>query len=139
MNFSYNRSYFFDKGIRFECQKCGACCTGEPGTIYVARDEVSQIAHFLNISENAHLQEYLYPFRDSYSVREAKDGDCLFFKDGCTIYPVRPSQCRDFPFWLDNLRSENNWRKVSAECPGIGKGRLFQKDEILSILEKSAI
>ena len=130
-----NRSCFFDEGLRFECQRCGACCTGEPGTIYVGPDEILPIAEFLQISAADFIGHYLYPFRDSYSIREHADGRCFCYANGCTIYPVRPNQCKSFPFWPDNLRSETQWKKVSDTCPGIDHGRLYTKAEILEIVK----
>jgi len=131
----FNRSCFFDDGLRFECQRCGACCTGEPGTIYVGPDEILRIAEFLQTTTANFVEHYLYPFRDSYSIRERADGRCFFYASGCTIYPVRPNQCKSFPFWFDNLRSEIHWRKVSDRCPGIGQGRLYSKEQILEIVQ----
>ncbi len=127
------RSYFFDAGIRFQCLRCGACCTGEPGTIYVAQDEIVPLAAHLRLSVDDFIQQYLYPFKDSYSIGEHADGRCLFFDNGCTIYPLRPHQCRTFPFWFSNLRSEDRWRRIQDKCPGIGRGRLYRRDEILSL------
>ncbi|MBA7690699.1 hypothetical protein ES703_99230 [subsurface metagenome] len=137
MDLSYNRSYFFDTGIRFECQRCGACCTGSPGTIYVDRSEMSRIAEFLRIPVPLFREQYLYPFRDSYSIREDSEGRCFFYDNGCDIYPLRPNQCRSFPFWVENLRSEAEWQKVSIECPGIGRGQLFTKEQILEIVQST--
>ena len=131
----YNRSYFFDKGIFFECKRCGGCCTGSPGTVYVARLDISRIAEFLHIPESNFIEKYLYPFRDSYSIKEYSDGRCFFYEDGCLIYPVRPNQCKTFPFWFSNLRSEENWQRVSDECSGIGCGRLYSKEEIVEIVQ----
>jgi hypothetical protein len=34
-----DRQYFFDDGLRFECTKCGHCCSGSPGKVFLA-DEV---------------------------------------------------------------------------------------------------
>lgn len=130
----YHRSYFFDQGILFECQKCGACCSGAPGTVYVYKSEIEKIARYLSLRVSSFLDKYLYPFKGDYSVREYPDGRCPFFQDGCTIYPVRPGQCRTFPFWFENLRSPEKWRKVSKECPGIGRGRYYPKEQILKIL-----
>ena len=127
--------YFFDKGVHFECQKCGACCTGDPGTVYVAKDEILTIAEFINFSVSIFKREYLYPFRDSYSIKEENDGRCRFYEYGCLIYPVRPLQCQVFPFWFENLRSPGNWKRVSRECPGIGQGRLYPREEILKIID----
>jgi Fe-S-cluster containining protein len=129
------RSYFFDQGIRFECQRCGACCTGSPGTVYVGKNEIIRISHFLGISDSQLIDTYLYPYRKSYSIREARDGECFFFDAGCKIYPVRPDQCRTFPFWFSNLRSREKWQHIRGECPGIGCGPLFTKHQILEIVQ----
>ncbi len=130
----YNRSYFFDKGPRFECQRCGACCTGAPGTIYVDKNEVDRIAKYLSARTSCFIEKYLYPFRDGYSIREYTDGRCFFYNGGCTVYPVRPSQCKTFPFWVENLRSPKKWRRMSGECPGIGQGPLYSREQILEIV-----
>ena len=132
-------NYFFKHGIRFECVRCGICCTGDPGTVYVTEDEISSIAKFLNITQKQQKRNFLYPFRDSYSIKERKDGSCIFYKEGCTIYPVRPMQCVTYPFWLKNLRNEENWKQVEKECPGIGKGRLYTAEEIIELINKSPI
>jgi hypothetical protein len=37
------------------------------------------------------------------------------------------------------MRNEKNWKKTKKDCPGIGEGKLYTKDEILKILKKSKI
>jgi uncharacterized protein len=127
------RSYFFDAGIHFACRQCGQCCTGETGTIYVAPAELSAIADYLEVREAELIARDLYPFKDSYSIRELPDGRCRFFQSGCMIYAVRPFQCRSFPFWFDNLRSAARWQEVQRLCPGVGQGRHYNKEEIMAI------
>ena len=133
------KRYFFSSGIHFECQQCGFCCTGSSGTIFVSSEEIKEIAKFLKIAEKDFIENYLYPFRNSYSIKEKENGDCLFYEKGCKIYPVRPGQCRTYPFWIKNLRNEKNWELTKKECPGIGKGKLYTEEEILDILGKSEI
>ena len=130
-------TYFFDQGLRFACRQCGGCCVGEPGTIYVFPSEIEVIAASLSLSVDAFTAQYLFPFKDSFSIKEDDDGRCLFFEDGCTIYDIRPLQCRTFPFWFSNLRSEKLWRHIERQCPGIGSGRLFTKSEIVNMIIKS--
>jgi Fe-S-cluster containining protein len=91
------------------------------------------MALYLDIPVIAFIERYLYPFGCSYSIKEDEDGRCLFYQDGCRIYPVRPFQCKTFPFWFDILRSPKKWAKVSKKCPGIGCGRLYSKKEIIEI------
>jgi Fe-S-cluster containining protein len=131
------RSYFFDTGIQFECQRCGTCCTGEPGIIYISESEISTIAEYLEMEVSSFRKKYLYSFRGGYSILETKEGACLFYKNGCRVYPVRPSQCKTYPFWYRHLRSKQRWQAVQKECPGIGKGRCRSKEEILEIVQST--
>jgi hypothetical protein len=133
----YNRSYFFDQGLRFECKRCGVCCTGDPGIIYVDKNEVARIAEYISVRASRFIEKYLFPVRTGYSIGEHADGRCLFYKDGCSIHPVRPSQCKTFPFWFENLRSSKKWRKMARECSGIGCGPLYSKEQILEIVQSN--
>ena len=131
------RPYFFDDGIFFQCRRCGRCCTGDPGAVYVGQDEIRKIAQFLLIPVPRFIRKSLYRYKDSYSISEDNQGRCLFYENGCAIYPVRPIQCRTFPFWFNNLRSEQKWRQIEKECPGIGKGEFFSKEKILQLLSNT--
>ncbi len=135
MNQLDQRAYFFDAGIRFECRCCGACCTGDPGVVRVNKRETAEIAAYVGMSISAFGGAFLRPWGNEQRIREAEDGCCLFFEEGCRIYPVRPNQCKTFPFWFANLRAETRWNKIHSQCPGIGSGRLYTKNEILNILE----
>ncbi|GAB6908639.1 YkgJ family cysteine cluster protein [Desulfosarcina cetonica] len=130
----YQRSYFFDAGLRFACQCCGDCCTGAPGIVRVTPAEIDRIAHYLGVKATDLKSSHLAPWEGGHRIRERADGRCLFFEAGCRIYAVRPRQCRTFPFWFTNLRSEARWQKTCRACPGIGRGRLYTKTEILDLL-----
>jgi Fe-S-cluster containining protein len=134
---SARREYFFEEGIRFACTQCGLCCTGEPGLVYVDRAEAVDIASFLDIPFDVLTERMLTSFKDGYTAREVDDGRCIFYENGCVIYPVRPVQCVTFPFWFQNMRSLSAWDEACLRCPGIGRGRLFTRDEILSMIDAS--
>ena len=129
--------YFFDDGLRFECQRCGICCTGSPGLVRISTREIHLLADFLKMSVQETIQCHLRSIPDGFSIKEENDGRCRFYRKGCRIYEVRPLQCRTFPFWLNHLRSFSQWEKVADACPGIGKGNLYSKDKILEILYQS--
>ena len=131
--------YFFDEGLSFECRRCGTCCTGAPGTVYVAPDETMPLAKYLGLQLSELIHQHLYPFKDSFSIREDDNGNCRFFDQGCRIYPVRPFQCRSFPFWFSNLRSEAIWKQVCLQCPGIGKGQWFSREQLMAIAGKTTM
>ncbi|WP_054033700.1 YkgJ family cysteine cluster protein [Desulfatitalea tepidiphila] len=124
---------FFETGLSFECKRCGKCCTGAPGTIYAASGEIGPIAGYLGLSVSDLIQGYLYPYKNSFSIKEDDHGNCLFYREGCTIYSVRPHQCRTFPFWFRNVRSESRWREAARQCPGIGHGKRYSKAQIMEI------
>ena len=89
------------------------------------------MARHLNLSVPAFGRKYLRRVEGRRSLLEHPNGDCIFFKDrGCIVYPLRPRQCRTFPFWPENLRSRRAWEELKDECPGVGKGRLFLLKEI---------
>ncbi|WP_457564923.1 YkgJ family cysteine cluster protein [Caminibacter sp.] len=102
------------------CKDCeGNCCIGESGYIWVSPKEIKDIAAFLKMDEDVFKNHFLIKVGYRYSIKERpyKNGfACIFFENGCKIYPVRPTQCRTFPFW-ENLKNEIEWLK--KECPGI--------------------
>ena len=110
-------SYKFDQDA---CKSCeGNCCIGESGYIWVSPKEIEEIAKFLKMDSEKFKEMYLIKVGYKYSIKEKpyKDGfACIFFANGCSIYPVRPNQCRTFPFW-DYFK--NRVDELKKECPGI--------------------
>jgi Fe-S-cluster containining protein len=105
------------------CESCeGNCCIGESGYIWVTPAEIKDIAYFLNMQETDFREKHLRKIRYRYSLKEHQMGQsyvCEFFdiqQKQCTIYEVRPSQCRTFPFW-DYFKT--HIKEVEEECPGI--------------------
>ncbi|MBC8114112.1 MAG: YkgJ family cysteine cluster protein, partial [Candidatus Saccharimonas sp.] len=93
---------WYKDGLRFTCTQCGDCCTGEPGYVWVTEEEMKQIAEYRGISIGEFRINHTKLVGGRVSLREFANGDCTFF-DGatrkCTVYPVRPAQCRTWPFW----------------------------------------
>ncbi|GIW82569.1 MAG: zinc/iron-chelating domain-containing protein [Gemmatales bacterium] len=123
---------WYENGLRFACTRCGNCCTGAPGFVWVNNDEVKAIADFLGqpLEETEGLYTRLANGRRT--LRERPNGDCIFYhrEKGCTIYPVRPRQCQTWPFWESNVRTPECWQKAGEHCPGIGQGPLISAEEI---------
>lgn len=133
----YHCRYFFDAGIRFECQRCGACCTGAPGIIRISGPEIRILADFLKISASDLTRMHLRPIASGFSIAEEVDGACRFFDQSCRIYPVRPLQCRIYPFWFSQMRSRRQWEKTLRQCPGIGSGTFYSRERIIDLLSQS--
>ena len=117
------REPWYHAGLRFECQQCGRCCGGEPGVVWVKRDEARAIAHYMRISVEEFYDRYTRKMGLRVSLNELPNGDCVMLRDGrCTVYPVRPIQCKTFPFWPWSMNSQLDWDALAANCPGINKG-----------------
>ncbi|MEI6970825.1 MAG: YkgJ family cysteine cluster protein [bacterium] len=126
--------YFFDTGLRFECTQCGHCCSGTPGKVFLSEEEVDKIALHMGLTTADFSRAYLVtaPYSEA-RLREKPGCDCIFLVDRrCSIYDVRPEQCRTYPFWLGFLRSREAWEREAAECPGMGRGKLFTMEEIIA-------
>jgi hypothetical protein len=120
--------------------ECGGCCAGPgEGYIWVTRPEIEIIADFLKMSAGELRRKYLkrYSLRTSI-IEHSSTKDCIFLREvggkkRCVIYPVRPSQCRSWPFWANNLTSPGSWNRAAQKCGGINRGRLYSFEEIEKI------
>jgi Fe-S-cluster containining protein len=99
----------------------------------MARAEIEALARHLRLTTAEFGKRYLRRVGPRYSLIEKPGGECVFYDRGCTVYPVRPLQCRSFPFWGDNLKSRRAWEEAARECPGMGEGRLYTTAEIVRI------
>ncbi|MDR3624469.1 MAG: YkgJ family cysteine cluster protein [Chlamydiales bacterium] len=118
-----NRDPWYKEGLNFKCTECGKCCTGAPGYVWVLEEELAEMADYLKISLQEFSQKFVRKVNGKLALIEKKRGesyDCVFLKEKkCTIYPVRPKQCRTFPWWQQNLTSREEWNALAKECEGI--------------------
>jgi len=112
---------WYSKGLRFKCTGCGECCTGAPGYVWVTKEEILAMAAQLQLSIDEFSKRFVRQVGARYSLKEdPKTFDCVFLKNNkCTIYQARPTQCKTYPWWLQNLRSEQDWQNAAAYCEGI--------------------
>ena len=125
---------WYSDGLRFACTQCGRCCT-VPGFVWVEHQEMEEIAELLGMPFHEFTRTYVRRVGRRYSLIEKATRECVFWQGtgperGCQIYSARPSQCRTFPFWDENLASERAWDKAAKESPGVGQGRLYEATEI---------
>ncbi len=123
-------------GLRFECTRCGGCCRGEPGYVWVDDMEAALIARNLGLDAAEFARTYLRKVSGAHSLHELANGDCIFWSPaGCRIYAVRPVQCRTFPFWHEYVGSPRGWAVAARRCPGVNRGRLYLPAEIEHMVE----
>ncbi|MFT5732000.1 MAG: Fe-S-cluster containining protein [Planctomycetota bacterium] len=112
---------WYEAGLPFDCTACGNCCksNGDYAHVYLREEEVGAIADYLNLDPVLFLREQLV-VEDGWISLQADLPQCQFLtaEGRCGIYPVRPIQCRTWPFWEINLKEET-WRgDVNKICPG---------------------
>jgi Fe-S-cluster containining protein len=123
---------WYRDGLAFTCTRCGDCCTGAPGFVWVNEKEITALAEHLD-EEVAEVRErFTRPAHGRRSLREKANGDCVFFERGvgCKVYDVRPRQCRTWPFWESNIDTPEDWKRTCEICPGSGQGELIPVEEI---------
>lgn len=132
-------------GLHFDCFGCGECCSGpDEGYIWATKPEIKFISDYLKMSERQFRRKYTKRVGLRTTLTEdSKSKDCIFLekREGykrCSIYPVRPNQCRTWPFWSSNLKSPDTWNQAAKKCPGINKGRLYTFDEIEKIRKQTS-
>jgi Fe-S-cluster containining protein len=143
------REWYAD-GLRFACTQCGNCCTGPPGAVWFSEEEGRAMAERLGLDDAEFRNRYARRIRGRWSLieRETEQGyDCIFLdresvpgKAVCAIYEARPTQCRTWPFWPENLDTPHSWRsiKLSTPCPGMDQGRLVPIEKIRMLRDDMA-
>jgi len=123
---------WYAAGLPFTCTQCGKCCTGEPGYVWLDDAELTALAKSQGMKEREFAAVYTRTAKRGLTLREKPNGDCVFYETGrgCTVYSIRPRQCRTWPFWESNLETEAEWQRTVEICPGSGEGELIPVEEI---------
>ena len=85
--------------IHYECVRCTECCRW-PGQVRLTELDISGIAEHLGLSEFDFIQSYtrLRGDRRGLALQDKPNGECIFLEGrDCSVQPVKPQQCRDFP------------------------------------------
>jgi len=124
--------------MRFACQKgCTKCCE-RGGTVYLTEVDLERAAQYTGLTtaefEALHVIRTRHLLRLRRLPRSENRKGCRFLSaDGCSIHPVKPTQCRTYPYWPSLVESRALWAQEAKFCPGIGKGDLVQINEARAI------
>jgi uncharacterized protein len=139
---------WYADGLRFTCSQCGNCCSGPQGFVWISEIEQRRLAEHLKISVPQLRKQYCRTIGSRVSLKEIRNSagqyDCIFLEDRrvtdrqgvkrvqrvCSIYPVRPLQCRTWPFWDGNLSDAKVWNNSAKRCHGMNHGRHFSSEEM---------
>jgi len=101
--------------IRYQCQRCGACCRW-PGEVVLSDAEIRAMAAHLGQSEHAFIQTRtaLRRTRSGLTLAQKADGSCTLLDGGdCIVHEAKPAQCRAFP----NTWRFPGWRQLCEATP----------------------
>jgi Fe-S-cluster containining protein len=116
-----------ETGLRFQCQPgCIRCCDTR-GFVYLTEQDLERAAEYTGLTPAGFESQYVYRTKHLIRLRKPAGRQCHFLADGgCRIHPVKPTQCRLFPFWPELVADRTLWKDAGRRCPGIGQGDLVQ-------------
>jgi Fe-S-cluster containining protein len=129
---------WFGEGLSFQCTRCGNCCTGSGGYVWLPPRDEQAIAAHLGLAPDVFRKRYTRLVNDRLCLVDQPNGDCVFLTEerGCAIQPVKPRQCLTYPFWPRLTATAESWREVGQTCPGVGSGPCFTPGEIEAIQDR---
>jgi Fe-S-cluster containining protein len=110
--------------------------------VWINDGEATALARAVGLSEAMFREKYARRIGRRWSLIERKTEhgyDCVFLdrssvpgKAVCSVYQARPTQCRTWPFWPENLESSDAWdqAKQGTPCPGMNRGTLIPIESI---------
>ncbi len=109
------------------------------------------MAEFLGLSLEEFRQRYIRTeYKFNWLLREVKSEwglDCIMLEReaeppylaSCRVHQCRPTQCRTWPFWPENLYKPEDWDEAAERCPGMNRGELFSYKTIRAKRDASDI
>ena len=133
---------FYENGLKFECQRCSFCCGHGPGFVYLSRKDLEMLCIHFGLTPLEFVKKYgrwvtYYEGKMVLALKEEKNYDCVLWDKGCSAYESRPVQCRTYPFWAWMIQDKRTWDECGADCPGINRGRVWSKEEIIRCREEA--
>lgn len=126
--------------FRFRCLRCHRCCRHQPGYVFLRESDVDDLAHFFKCRKEDFLRRYARLVHGSdgprYSLQEKYNFDCVFWHNGCQVYPARPLQCQVYPFWPRIVASSASWNSEAKSCPGIGQGQSYSATTVAEMVAR---
>ncbi|MDE3055952.1 MAG: YkgJ family cysteine cluster protein [Verrucomicrobiota bacterium] len=113
--------FWIRKGLRFHCTGCGGCCGGAPGYVFLGLQDLKRLAEHHSLPLKTFLERYARRVDKRWALIDRPGTyDCIFLKNkSCSVYSARPTQCRTFPWWIDQIQDPKSWQEAKERCEGI--------------------
>jgi len=112
------KAVFLQNGLKFRCQRCAVFCCRLGGPRLLKKD-------IERLEGAGYSREKFHDIEQNGIITRA-DGSCIFVsmdsKHGlfrCSIYNIRPTLCRLYPFSIEKLNSDLYVLKLIPCCSGI--------------------
>jgi hypothetical protein len=105
---------------------------GSYGFVYLSKKDILRLSKYTDLSIKDFIKLYCEKTYGFVHFKERrKNSECQFLeKKRCSIYKARPTQCRTWPFWSENMKTKIWNEEIQSFCPGIGKGKIIQQSQI---------
>ena len=131
--------FYYPKGVRWGCKKCGACCrdaSHRPRTVLLLPADAKRL-------EGAGEREFMVEAegKEPFVAEMRKvGGACIYLtQEGCRVYNDRALLCRMYPFSVERDGRILEVR-VDTRCSGFGHGgelkEEFYRDLLSHALEQ---
>ncbi|MFH1288841.1 MAG: YkgJ family cysteine cluster protein [bacterium] len=138
--------------FKFQCVRCGNCCTMLPEGIPLFYKDAKRIALFLSLSIDAFLLQYCGLVLNQVVIKgqEVKipvlylktfDRICIFYKkcdNECLIQKAKPYVCKAAPLISLPFQNKESAEFLKKHCKGFGNGTYYSKKKVKSIFEQEA-
>ena len=102
---------------KIDCLQCANCCKNYSPRFKVP--DIKRISRHLGLKEGSFIEKYLYLDKEGDYVLKSRPCAFLDAANFCSIYEVRPSDCRRFPYTDEDviLKRPNLTLRNSTFCP----------------------
>lgn len=95
-----------------------------------------RMAKVMGLTTREFTKKYCDQEDGIWKLANPPEGDCMFLKNKrCSVYQGRPTQCRTWPFWPETMKAKTWSGEVAQFCPGVGKGKVWSREEVESQLK----
>lgn len=135
----------YERNLRFKCKGCAIYCCKLGGPSLTKKDieRIESAGYDISeFSEPVKRQYRNFPLMSS-TLKSKKDGLCVFLKTDkesntyeCSIYDIRPSLCRLYPFEIKRIKTDSFLLKIIPCCNGLNNldGELVDEKFITNYL-----
>ncbi len=107
----------FSTDVKFKCQHCGYCCINS--NVILFDKDIEQI-------KESGIKDFVEPSHRGFRIIGSDKKECMFHKNKCRIYKIRPIVCREYPFKVTFYSKNKAYVDLIYSCPAIMK-REFEK------------